>query len=107
MCFGCSKEPSYRDGSFEYPQHMFWLRNKKTNFQLRTLIWGTDYTEFACIVLLMLLRVEDGWIVGWNDGSTMPPKKIPSAFGRGGEINKNFGKSGKFVLKYHQYYHIF
>ena len=29
MCFGCSKEPSHRDGSFEYPQHMFWLRNKK------------------------------------------------------------------------------
>ena len=26
-CFGCSKEPSHRDGSFEYPQHMFWLRN--------------------------------------------------------------------------------
>ena len=29
MCFGCSKEPSHRDGSFEYPLHMFWLRNKK------------------------------------------------------------------------------
>ena len=29
LCFVCSKEPSYRDGSFEYPQHMFWLRNKK------------------------------------------------------------------------------
>ena len=28
ICFGCSKEPSHRDGSFEYPQHMFWLRNK-------------------------------------------------------------------------------
>ena len=28
MCFGCSKEWSHRDGSFEYPQHMFWLRNK-------------------------------------------------------------------------------
>ena len=40
MCFGCSKEPSHRDGSFEYPQHMFWLRNKKNNFQLHTLIWG-------------------------------------------------------------------
>ena len=40
MCFGCSKEPSHRDGSFEYPQHMFWLRNKKNNFHLRTLIWG-------------------------------------------------------------------
>ena len=47
MCFGCSEEPSHRDGSFEYPQHMFWLRNKKSNLghflaviQLRTLIWG-------------------------------------------------------------------
>ena len=39
MCFWYSKEPS-RDGSFEYPQHMFWMRNKKNNFQLRTLIWG-------------------------------------------------------------------
>ena len=29
MCFGCSKEPSHRGGSFEYPQQMFWLRNKK------------------------------------------------------------------------------
>ena len=40
MCFGCSKEPSHRDGSFEYPQHMFWLRTKKNDFQLSTLIWG-------------------------------------------------------------------
>ena len=23
VCFGCSKELSHRDGSFEYPQHMF------------------------------------------------------------------------------------
>ena len=30
ICFGCSKEPSHRDSSFEYPQHMFWLGNKKT-----------------------------------------------------------------------------
>ena len=27
MCFGCSNEPSHQEGSFEYPQHMFWLRN--------------------------------------------------------------------------------
>ena len=40
MCFWCSKEPSHRDSSFEYPQHMFWLRDKKNNFQLHTLIWG-------------------------------------------------------------------
>ena len=30
--FGCSKEPSHQDGSFEYPQHVFWLRNKKKSF---------------------------------------------------------------------------
>ena len=30
--FGCSKETSQWDGSFEYLQHMFWLRNKKFNF---------------------------------------------------------------------------
>ena len=40
MCFGCPKEPSHRDSSFEYSQHMFWLRNKKYNFLLHTLIWG-------------------------------------------------------------------
>ena len=37
ICFGCSKEPSHRDGSFEYTQHMFCLRNKKINFSLHTL----------------------------------------------------------------------
>ena len=40
MCFGCLKEPSHRDISFEYQQHMFWLRKKKNNVQLGTLIWG-------------------------------------------------------------------
>ena len=28
---GCSKEPSQRDGSFEYPQHKYWMRNKEIN----------------------------------------------------------------------------
>ena len=41
MCFGCSKELSHRYGSFEYIQHMFWLRNKKNNVLLCTLIWGS------------------------------------------------------------------
>ena len=39
MRFGFSKAPSQSNGSFEFPQHMFWLRNKKNNFSLRTLIW--------------------------------------------------------------------
>ena len=30
ICFWCLKELSQWDGSFEYPQHMFWLINKKT-----------------------------------------------------------------------------
>ena len=34
ICLGCSKEPSHRDGSFEYPQHMFWLRTKKIYSEL-------------------------------------------------------------------------
>ena len=47
MCFGCSKEPSHRDSSFEYPQHMFWLRNKKNNLLLHTLIWGPAMTNLC------------------------------------------------------------
>ena len=29
MFWVLKKKTSHRDGSFEYPQHMFWLRNKK------------------------------------------------------------------------------
>ena len=39
ICFGCSKEPSYRNGCFEHPQRMFGLRNKKVIFILHTFIW--------------------------------------------------------------------
>ena len=46
ICFGCSKEPSHRDGSLEYPQHMFWLRDKKNNFQSCNLIWGLGFMIF-------------------------------------------------------------
>ena len=38
MCSVCSKEPSHRDGSFEYPQQMFGLRSKKLIFSY-TVIW--------------------------------------------------------------------
>ena len=48
MCFGCSKEPSHRDGSFEYPQHMFWLRNIKSYFSCALLSRGL---EDMCIQL--------------------------------------------------------
>ena len=34
ICCGYSKEPSHWDGSFEYPQHKFWMRNDKINLRL-------------------------------------------------------------------------
>ena len=57
MYFGCSKEPSHRDGSVEYPQHMFWLRNKKNNFQLR-IIWRPDT---VCNSVALALVWEYQW----------------------------------------------
>ena len=56
MCFGYSKEPSHRDGSFEYTQHMFWLGNKKNNFQLRTLIWGPCHIDLHFLSLFLAGR---------------------------------------------------
>ena len=40
ICFGFSKEPYQWDGSFEYPQHMFWLWNKEINFWYTLLTKG-------------------------------------------------------------------
>ena len=46
ICFGCSKEPSHRDGSFEYPQHIFWLRNKEVDSEsLSTLTGGLVWAQ--------------------------------------------------------------
>ena len=39
--------------SFENPQHMFWLRNKKNNFRLRTHIWGPgDWPHFNSLPIV-------------------------------------------------------
>ena len=69
MCFGCSNEPSHRDGYFKYPQHMFWLRNKKIYFN--TLIWRPGRSDImlilpgklslsVCLVLSMSLAIASG-----------------------------------------------
>ena len=34
ICFECSKELIHWDGSFEYPQHIFWLRNRKIIYRI-------------------------------------------------------------------------
>ena len=49
MCFGYSKEPSHGDGSFEYPQHMFILRNNNNNFLLRILSGGLPYSVYRIV----------------------------------------------------------
>ena len=46
ICFRCSKEPSHRDSSFEYPQHMFWLKNKKFNFNYTLLSGGLNVVSY-------------------------------------------------------------
>ena len=47
MCFVCSKELSRRDGSYEYPHHMFWMRNKEHNFPIQLLSGGL---EVVCLI---------------------------------------------------------
>ena len=32
ICFGCSKELSHCEGSFEYPKRMHWLRKRENIF---------------------------------------------------------------------------
>ena len=64
MCFGCSKEPSHRDCSFEYPQHMFWLSNKKKTSRVNvgtfgqcrynpTLLYFLDNFSVTLVVIAM------------------------------------------------------
>ena len=63
MCFGCSKEPSQWDGSFEYPQHVFWLRNKKNHFQIRTLIWRPGCRWRLGLIYISLALLEtSAWV---------------------------------------------
>ena len=53
-----------RTVSFKYPQHMFWLRNKKNNFQLYTLIWLT----LSLLMLLTFANRLDLYQTGQNMG---------------------------------------
>ena len=53
MYFWCSKEPSHRDSSFEYPQHMFWLRNKKIVFSYALLSGGLVFTTKSDVVYVV------------------------------------------------------
>ena len=45
--------------TFEYPQLMFWLRNKKNNYQLHTLIWRPEYRLYRFETLMNLVATYD------------------------------------------------
>ena len=57
--------------SFEYPKHMFWLRNKKNKFQLHTLIFGPVYhskqSNFVFFLSRkhLIVKLMDNYIVGF------------------------------------------
>ena len=66
MCFGCSKEPSHRDGSFEYPQQKI----RKNNFQLRTLIWRPALSSGLTHMLMLSAPLNKDicsklWVSTW------------------------------------------
>ena len=68
MWFVCSKELSHGDGSFEYPKHMFWLRNKKINFSYALLYGG----------LKSLINIGDRCCLeGWGGGYSSLRYKVP------------------------------
>ena len=60
MCFGFSKEQSHPDDSFEYPQHMFWLRNKKIIFcyTLLTEVLIKKFSDFFSSKFVLLLYTD-------------------------------------------------
>ena len=49
--FWCLKELSPRDGSFEYPQHMFWMRNKHKKY-IHTLLSGGLFDAYILIIII-------------------------------------------------------
>ena len=75
---GCSKELSNWDGSFEYPQHMIWLRNKKIVFgthallskglRKQTLNWTSSLHRTNVGILPFISRISLSWnfMLSWN-----------------------------------------
>ena len=60
--YWCSKEPSHGDSSFEYQQHMFWLRNNivfVTHFKPNASITkDTNSAVLKCILVQILLSIQ-------------------------------------------------
>ena len=81
MCFGCSKEPSHRDDSLEYPRHMFWLRNKKNESRSR---WYTNANNlFLTYNLYFGVKVTQNVAQYLQHNMTYAPVKFEVAMSNG------------------------
>ena len=70
ISFGCSKELSHPDSSFEYPQHMFWMRNLIFIYKYALLPRGLVLDFFLSLSAYM--RYYDNpkgsiptWLINW------------------------------------------
>ena len=76
------------DGSFGYPQHIFWMRNKESSFPIHTLIlrpaWTTPLelkipmtTSIGCLLFsslaIFLLKREENYILSSQPRVTVTP----------------------------------
>ena len=66
ICFGCSKELSQWDSSFEYIQHMFWLRDKKVWYTLLTKGLCGTIDKSQLVIPKLLLEILVQWDTGFN-----------------------------------------
>ena len=83
VCFGCSKEPSHWDSSFEYPQLMFWMRNKENKFPICTPIWRPAYNKR--VITLILVNIAQFW----NINKCLQASILRSGFPQALEIMEN------------------
>ena len=49
ICYGCPKEPSHLDGSFDSPQHLIGLKNDKNENENDK---SQHHTFFSCIFII-------------------------------------------------------
>ena len=68
ICFGCSKEPSHWDDSFEYLNHMFWLKIWKVILNCILLFFFIMKPTIVLIIIILLLLISMGfhstlWVV--------------------------------------------
>ena len=78
-CFGCKKESSHWDCSFEYQQHTFELKNKRTDFFV-CLAWF--FTNQSTIIQLLGDRsswVEPVMCLAQGHNAVMPVRLKPTA----------------------------